>query len=234
MLIRGLTQTNNMPTINCALLVDLEGRKRTTREGEKVYLNYEGKQIEAEERVPTYDEEKGQFKTRLMGWKDFEEEAQEMTERARKFWRVNKGESEEKWRKTPWYRFRDAKSAEEVEIRPEEAYIIGTLETNAANARGWSYYYGRGFNEQVEAIGRLRKAKKFNEKYNLFETGGSDAHTNKEIGNGYTLINDVNDFSLDTIRKNMVAKRSQSMGKLSSPLVHAITVMNKIKKGLYF
>lgn len=80
----------------------------------------------------------------------------------------------------------------------------------------------------------VNAAKKFNEKYELFETGGSDAHTVKEIGNGFTFIQDVSDKSHESIRECLLLKKSKSMGELSSPLVHFITVMNKIKKGLYF
>lgn len=79
----------------------------------------------------------------------------------------------------------------------------------------------------------VNKARKFNRKYQLFETGGSDAHSNEEIGNGYTIINDV-DYSLESIRKSLLANKSKSMGVLSSPFVHAKTVFNKLKKGLYF
>lgn len=79
----------------------------------------------------------------------------------------------------------------------------------------------------------VNKARKFNRKYQLFETGGSDAHSNEEIGNGYTIINDV-DNSLESIRKSLLANKSKSMGVLSSPFVHAKTVFNKLKKGLYF
>lgn len=79
----------------------------------------------------------------------------------------------------------------------------------------------------------INKARKFNRKYQLFETGGSDAHSNEEIGNGYTIINDV-DNSLESIRKSLLANKSKSMGVLSSPFVHAKTVFNKLKKGLYF
>lgn len=79
----------------------------------------------------------------------------------------------------------------------------------------------------------INKARKFNRKYQLFETGGSDAHSNEEIGNGYTIINDV-DYSLESIRKSLLANKSKSMGVLSSPFVHAKTVFNKLKKGLYF
>lgn len=79
----------------------------------------------------------------------------------------------------------------------------------------------------------INKARKFNRKYQLFETGGSDAHSNEEIGNGYTIIKDV-DYSLESIRKSLLENKSKSMGVLSSPFVHAKTVFNKLKKGLYF
>lgn len=80
----------------------------------------------------------------------------------------------------------------------------------------------------------VNKAKKFNERYGLFETGGSDAHTIKEIGNSYTLIRNLPDTSLKSIKEALLSNRSKSMGKLSSPLVHVITVMNKLKKRKYF
>jgi len=80
----------------------------------------------------------------------------------------------------------------------------------------------------------IKKAEKFNKKFQRFETGGSDAHTRKEIGNGYTLIFGLEDKSENSIRKALLAKRSKSMGKLSNPFVHAITILNKFKQGLYF
>ncbi|MHA1342621.1 MAG: PHP domain-containing protein [Promethearchaeota archaeon] len=80
----------------------------------------------------------------------------------------------------------------------------------------------------------VRKALKFNQKHHLFETGGSDAHTIKEIGNGYTLFKELSEKHYDTIKESFIAKKSKSMGVLSSPLVHFITIMNKLKKGLYF
>lgn len=68
----------------------------------------------------------------------------------------------------------------------------------------------------------------------LFETGGSDAHTVREIGNGFTLIKNLSDFSLESIKKALLTKNSKSMGSLSSPFVHVSTVLNKLKKGDYF
>lgn len=79
----------------------------------------------------------------------------------------------------------------------------------------------------------INRAREFNIKYQLFETGGSDAHSNEEIGNAYTCIKDI-DNSIENIRKNLLANKSKSMGVLSSPFVHAKTVFNKLKKGFYF
>jgi len=89
-------------------------------------------------------------------------------------------------------------------------------------------------NSRIIVKSCVKRAKKFNEKYQLFETGGSDAHTPNEIGNGFTLIRGIEDLSLESIRKNLLQKKSISAGRLSNPLVHGITILNKIKKGLYF
>jgi len=78
----------------------------------------------------------------------------------------------------------------------------------------------------------INKAKIFNAKYNLFETGGSDAHSNAEIGKAYTLI-EVADNSHESIKKSLLANKSKSLGSLSSPLVHLKTVTNKFIKRLY-
>lgn len=146
--------------------IDMEGRKRTVREGERVYLDYEGHQLLSENRVPEYDYGKSMFKSKQMSWEDFKREAKEMTERAKKFWQDWKeGKiNEEEFNRSYWRRFKNSLSEKEIEVRPEEAFIIGTLETNAANARGWSYYYGRGFSEKVETIQKLKKAKELYQK----------------------------------------------------------------------
>lgn len=80
----------------------------------------------------------------------------------------------------------------------------------------------------------VKKASKYNEKYRLFETGGSDAHTIKEIGVGYTIVKKVSSFSLDDLYESMKYENTISCGRLSSPLVHAKTIINKLQKGLYF
>ena len=81
----------------------------------------------------------------------------------------------------------------------------------------------------------IKKARKYNQTHRLFESGGSDAHTPNEIGNGYTLIKNTGDLtSLDEIYDALKSRNSISCGHRSSPLVHVKTIFNKIQKGLYF
>lgn len=80
----------------------------------------------------------------------------------------------------------------------------------------------------------VRKARECANKYNLFETGGSDAHTPKEIGQAYTLVWNFHDTSLQSIKRALKNGYSKSMGSLSSPFVHLTTVLHKLKKGVYF
>ena len=79
----------------------------------------------------------------------------------------------------------------------------------------------------------VKKAENFNRKYKLFETGGSDAHTVKEVGNGYTAIPGQN-LTYNEIKEKLLSRKTKSIGTLSSPFVHVKTVLNKLKKGLYF
>lgn len=77
----------------------------------------------------------------------------------------------------------------------------------------------------------IKKARKFKNNHNLFETGGSDAHHKKEIGNGYTLIQNIEDNSLQAIKQKLIHKQSKSIGEKSSPYFHFVSIFNKILKG---
>jgi sugar phosphate isomerase/epimerase len=142
--------------------IDHEGNKRFIKKGE--YIDYEGRWISPEERIPDYDFDKGQFKVRYMEWDDFVKESEKFTKRAREFWKEHPDPNDPAWGSVPWWRFKDVKSADKIEVKPEEAYVLATLETNAANSRGWAYYYGGGFSRDVEKIKRLREARKLYEK----------------------------------------------------------------------
>ncbi|MFO8020292.1 MAG: PHP domain-containing protein [Promethearchaeia archaeon] len=80
----------------------------------------------------------------------------------------------------------------------------------------------------------VKKAATFCEDHSLFELGGSDAHTPKEIGQAYTEIWNYSDTSLRSIKNALLQGYSKSMGSLSSPFVHLSTIFHKLKKGAYF
>jgi sugar phosphate isomerase/epimerase len=140
------------------------------------YIDYFGNVIDPKDRVPVFDPEKDHFKVRQMGWEDLVDEAKELTQRFKKEYNEwdNLSETEKKesiWRE----RIKETKlmglKPEDVKVRPEEAYIIATLETNASHARGWAYQYGGAFDEEVDRLKKLKEALKFYEK---LESGITD------------------------------------------------------------
>lgn len=135
---------------------DREGNPRFIKKGE--YIDYEDRWIPPEERIPDYNFETGKFKVRYMEWNDFVKESDKFTKRAREFWKDHPDPNDPAWGSVPWWRFRNAKSENDINVKPEEAYVLATLETNAANSRGWAYYYGSGFSQDVEQIKKLKKA----------------------------------------------------------------------------
>ncbi len=130
------------------------------------YVDYFGNKINPELRVPLYDAEKKEFVVKQMGWKELEDEAKEMTLRAREKWKEFKqGKlTVTEFEKTNWGRFKDIENEEQIKVRPEEAYIISTLETNAANSRGWAIYHGGDLQRHIDNVKKLRKALEFHEK----------------------------------------------------------------------
>ncbi len=131
------------------------------------YVDYWNNPVDVDERVPLYKD--GKFVTQQMGWKELEDEASRMTERARRHFRNwNKMSEEEKknsiWRERVSEAMEAGKSEKDIHVLPEEAYIISTLETQAANSRGYAVHYGGQFDEHIERIKKLKKAKEFYKK----------------------------------------------------------------------
>jgi sugar phosphate isomerase/epimerase len=128
------------------------------------YIDYWGNKIEQRDRVPRFDKDKGEFAIRQLGWDDLKDEAKEFSEDAKRFWHKNKhltGEAKkEKWKGSKWWKFRDVVSEKEIEVQPEEAYILSTLETNAGNSRGWALQYARDFDNEIKTVAKMRKALK--------------------------------------------------------------------------
>ena len=170
-----------------------------------------------------------------MGWEELEKEAQEMTTRARQTWKDWKAGriSDKDFDNSSWLRFKDVKSEQEVVIRPEEAYIMATLETNAANSRGWATYYGGNYDEYVDAIKKLRKAR---ELYSKIEEATSEEEKwklkqqAKAIAGGLVpmeaeLPTEIIDKEIKHLRRQI----EQSQEAASSQLSQAQEAMETIK-----
>ncbi len=145
---------------------DFDGTMKKANGGDRIYMDYFGNRLHQEDRVPEYDAENGVFKVHQLTWEDMQKEAKEFTQRAREVWQDWKSGkmSQEDFEKSYWTRFKDVYDENEIIVRPEEAFVIATMETNAANSRGWGYYYGAGFNNAVTNIKKLKKAIEFHEK----------------------------------------------------------------------
>lgn len=138
----------------------------TGNEDLPVYIDYFKKKVNPWERVPKLNKDQSGFEVHQMTWKELEREAHEFTVRAKQEWKeFHRGNmKEEDYRKSFGWRFKDAKSETEIEVRPEEAYIMAHLETTAAQARGWASYYYGDFDEQLGRLEKLRDARQIYEK----------------------------------------------------------------------
>ena len=145
--------------------VDFDGVTKKGEKGKKVYLDYEGNRVQPELRVPKFNKDDQKFEVVQLGWEDLVEEAKEMTTRAKEVWKDWKAGriSNKEFENSYWARFRDAKSVKDVNVRAEEAYIISTLETNAARDRGWALYYGGNFDDYIKKMKKFKKALAFYE-----------------------------------------------------------------------
>jgi len=110
------------------------------------YIDYEGKKVDRKNRVPKYDRKSGIFVMKDAKWKDFVEEAFE----------INK-EFESLNRRKP--------TRDEV-VTPEEAFLYASTEAQEKIAKGYSIYYGRQLDKQLE---RLEVVKKVKEYYDALE-----------------------------------------------------------------
>lgn len=139
---------------------DFDGSTKRAQEGEKIYVDYMGKRLQPEDRTPKYDPKNNRFETTPLDWKDLVQESKEMTARAREIWRDWKSGklSDEEFNKSNWIRFKDVNHEEDIKVRPEEAYVISTLENQSSTQRGYAIYYSEGFEKEVESVKKLQKA----------------------------------------------------------------------------
>ncbi len=142
-----------------------DGKKKIAKEGEEVFLDYLGNKVLEEERVPLFDEKTKQFKVEMRSWNHFEKEAEKLTKQAREFWKNKQAGKETKdWEETPWLRFKQVDSEKDIHIKPEEAFFIADAELQEAVHRGTSVRYGGQFDEMIERMGKMKKAREFYKK----------------------------------------------------------------------
>ncbi|MBU0535559.1 MAG: hypothetical protein KKE20_01235 [Nanoarchaeota archaeon] len=136
------------------------------------YINYEGHKVSMAERIPEFDNEKGQFKVRMMVWDDFIKEAEDRN-------RIKQGEL--------------GRSLKPDEIvTTEEAFLRATVENQAAQARGWSLYHSQRFNTQLKNMKKLKEALSYWEKieqatpeedrWKLMKPEGGHSHAIASLG----------------------------------------------------
>ena len=104
------------------------------------YIDYEGNKVTNGEKVPTYNEEKGEFELEAWGWKDFVKESK----------RQNAEKEEELGRPL---------SSDEM-IKPEEALFRAQLDSQISQYKGLSLQYSQGFAKDKDMLVKLKKAKK--------------------------------------------------------------------------
>ncbi len=157
--------------------VDVNGNERECKGNEDipVYLDYLNKEVNPEDRVPKLNKDGDGFVMRQMNWDELKEEAIEFTKRAKaewKTWQRRGGDKDDpEFRKSFAYRFNETKNEKDIEVRPEEAYIMAHLETTAAQARGWARYQFGAFDENIDNLKKLEKAR---ELYTKIETETSE------------------------------------------------------------
>jgi hypothetical protein len=114
------------------------------------YVDYEGRKVDRNGRVPRYNKEKNTFDIQQQRWSDLVNEAEEINRMRAK----EKGLTYEEFKAT----------GHDDVLTPEEAFLHATTETQEAIARGWAGNYGDRARSQFESLEKYKKALKFYEK----------------------------------------------------------------------
>ena len=149
---------------------ETKGKSYTDEKGRVVkkgdFVDYEGNLVtDLSYRLPAFDSKTNRFKTQSMGWEEISKEAEVMTKSAREHFRNWDSMSKEEKKQSKWenrikYARENGLKEKDIEVLPEEAYVISGLETTAATARGWAHSYGGEFDEKVQSLKKLKEAKK--------------------------------------------------------------------------
>jgi len=174
------------------------------------YIDYEGKLVSSEERMPKYDKEKNTFVIHQEKWEDLEKEAHEMNrERANKL----------------GMKYEDfIKSHRDDVVTPEEAFLFATTQTQEAISRGWAGSYGMRLDKDFEQLEKLKKAREFyakiesnipeDEKWKLMRQHGEDygGLIPKETKNPVAIIDEM----IKHIREDVNSRKEMVTGQLEA------------------
>ncbi len=191
-----------------------DAKGNTVKKGD--YIDYEGNWVDMAARVPQFDPEKGDFKTELYDWAKMKNEAKEMSQRAREEFDKWEKMSEAEKEKSMWReRIIAAKTLggkDVLDVKPEEAYVIATLETNAAHSKGWALQYAEGFQEEVKTLNKLNEALKLYEEIEKLAPGEERERLLQKVPDRHGirgLIPEEEMYPSEIIKKQIKALRLQ-------------------------
>ncbi|HIH38908.1 hypothetical protein J4460_02240 [Candidatus Woesearchaeota archaeon] len=103
------------------------------------YIDYEGKRLRIQDRVPLINPNTGRFDVEIKKWNQFEDEAKE----------YNKHREMDLGRPL----------RPEERFTPEEAFMRATMEIQEGHSKGWALQYAQDFSKNVDRLAKLKKAK---------------------------------------------------------------------------
>lgn len=194
------------------------------------YIDYEKNKVSFKDRVPEYDEEKGTFKVHREKWENFVREAKD---RNREF--------EKKFGRKP--------VGDEI-VKPEEAFIIATTETQEKISEGWAQNYAQGLDREFKLLKEIKKARDFyarleaaipkEERWKLMKQVSVDKYGNLTqlgiIPAENKLPTELIDERLKEVRRDITARREMVTGQRQQALQqrilrdHAVAIDKYAKK----
>jgi len=183
------------------------------------YIDYEGRLVNTEERMPKYDKEKNTFLIHQDTWGDLVKEADEMNhDRAKKL-----GMGYEEF----------IKSGKEDVVTPEEAFLFATTQTQEAISRGWAGNYSRGLRTDMRDINKMKQALEFYQnlektipKEDIWKVMKTDTTVSNQLHNlvGQGLItpnetklpSEIISKSLQDLREDISSRKEMVTGQLEA------------------
>jgi sugar phosphate isomerase/epimerase len=175
-----------------------------------MYIDYEGRMVDRDNRMPKYDREKNTFLIHQERWDDLVKEAEEHNKiRAKKA-----GMSYEDF----------MNSGRDDVVTAEEAFLFATTETQEAISRGWAGNYAERGRDSFKHLEKLKKAREFYAKLESSIPEEEKWKLQKEIGHDFAgfVPRDVKmpveflDEQIREIREHISSTKEMVAGQLES------------------